>query len=58
MSDFYRSAREKRPEAKQGSTRLPKFPVICPPSSDLASKELVYSDVPLLRLVHAYIKFT
>ncbi|WAR18099.1 hypothetical protein MAR_032693 [Mya arenaria] len=41
--------RDKKPEAKQGSTRLPKFPVIQPPNSDLTTKELVYSDVPMLR---------
>ncbi|KAL4217829.1 hypothetical protein ACF0H5_022568 [Mactra antiquata] len=40
--------REKRPEAKQGSTRLPKFPVIVPPNSDLSTKELHYGDVPML----------
>ncbi|XP_060574878.1 DNA ligase 1-like isoform X2 [Ruditapes philippinarum] len=43
------SPRQKRPEAKQGSTRLPKFPVIAPPNSDLTTKELHYGDVPMLR---------
>lgn len=41
--------REKRPEAKQGSTRLPKFPVIAPPNAELTTKELRWSDVPMLR---------
>jgi len=44
-----RSAPKKRPEAKQGSTRLPKFPVIQPPNSELTTKELSYGDVPMLR---------
>ncbi|XP_052249512.1 myb-like protein X isoform X2 [Dreissena polymorpha] len=44
-----KSPREKKPEAKQGSTRLPKFPVIHPPNSEISTKELVYSDVPMLR---------
>lgn len=43
------SPRSKRPEAKQGSTRLPRFPVIAPPNSDLTTKELHYGDVPMLR---------
>lgn len=42
-------AKQKRPEAKQGSTRLPKFPLIPPPNSDLTTKELIYTDVPMLR---------
>lgn len=41
--------REKRPEAKQGSTRLPKFPVIMPPNTELTKKDLFYGDVPMLR---------
>lgn len=43
------SQKQKRPEAKQGSTRLPKFPVIMPPNSELSTKELHYGDVPMLR---------
>ncbi|XP_045181491.2 myb-like protein X isoform X2 [Mercenaria mercenaria] len=43
------SPRQKRPEAKQGSTRLPKFPVIAPPNAELTTKELHYGDVPMLR---------
>lgn len=44
-----RSAKQKRPESKQGSTRLPKFPVISLANQDLATKELKYTDIPMLR---------
>lgn len=40
---------KKRPEAKLGSTRLPKFPVIHLSNQDLATKELAYTDIPMLR---------
>ncbi|KAL8599461.1 hypothetical protein ACOMHN_066765 [Nucella lapillus] len=34
---------------KEGSTRLPKFPVVTLETKDLATKQLFYSDVPMLR---------
>ncbi|XP_046350947.2 spore wall protein 2-like isoform X2 [Haliotis rufescens] len=40
--------REKRSK-KEGSTRLPKFPVVTLDSKELATKPLYYSDVPELR---------
>lgn len=43
------SSAKKRPEAKLGSTRLPKFPVINLSNQDLATKELKYTDIPMLR---------
>ncbi|ESO83233.1 hypothetical protein LOTGIDRAFT_236810 [Lottia gigantea] len=33
----------------EGSTRLPKYPVVTLETSDLATKKLYYSDVPMLR---------
>ena len=48
-SIYIYSSTKKRPEAKLGSTRLPKFPVISLPNQDLATKELVYTDIPMLR---------
>ncbi|KAK6186966.1 hypothetical protein SNE40_006221 [Patella caerulea] len=34
---------------KEGSTRLPKYPVVTLETADLANKQLYYSDVPMLR---------
>nr|KAG5710896.1 hypothetical protein BaRGS_027047 [Batillaria attramentaria] len=37
------------PNRKEGSTRLPKFPVVNLETKELATKQLYYSDVPMLR---------
>lgn len=37
------------PNRKEGSTRLPKFPVVNLETKELATKQLSYSDVPMLR---------
>ena len=44
-----KSAQE--PNRKEGSTRLPKFPVVTLETKELATKQLYYSDVPMLRSV-------
>lgn len=38
----------------EGSTRLPKFPAVSVPAGDLATKQLYYSDVPMLRYTHTH----
>lgn len=37
------------PNRKEGSTHLPKFPVVSLETKELATKQLSYSDVPMLR---------
>ncbi|XP_070209070.1 neurofilament heavy polypeptide-like isoform X2 [Littorina saxatilis] len=37
------------PNRKEGSTRLPKFPVVTLETKELATKQLYHSDVPMLR---------
>ncbi|XP_041360941.1 ABC transporter F family member 4-like isoform X2 [Gigantopelta aegis] len=41
--------RESRHKTHEGSTRLPKFPVVTMKTDDLVTKQLFYSDVPMLR---------
>ncbi|XP_064596635.1 dentin sialophosphoprotein-like [Liolophura sinensis] len=42
------SSGDNRPP-KEGSTRLPKFPVVALETADIANKQLYFSDVPMLR---------
>ncbi|XP_076437611.1 uncharacterized protein LOC143276841 [Babylonia areolata] len=44
-----KSRKGTEPSRKEGSTRLPKFPVVAMETKDLVNKQLYYSDVPTLR---------